>query len=160
MAILILLLVSLLSTACYSPDLRDCTVTCTGASECAASQVCTAEHFCAAPDVSCAMPPDAPLVPRDAPAGEDAPPIDALATGDLHVRIMDKGNIEVTGVGTCPEDCTYTVLLDMTLELRAIPGKDREFERWTSAACSGADETCILTPVDPVTEVSVKFRKD
>jgi len=154
MAILKLLLVSFLPTACYSPDLRDCTVTCTGASECAASQVCTADHFCAAPEVSCEMP---PMMMPDAPP---PPPIDAPPHGDLHAKIMDKGKIEITGVGTCSEDCTYTVELDVMLELHAIPGKDREFERWTSEACTGSSETCLLTPVDPVTEVSVKFRKD
>jgi len=165
MAILKLLLLSLIP-ACYSPDLRDCTVSCVGAADCAGGQVCSAEHYCAASGVSCQMqspPLDAPradmMSQLDAPP---PPPIDAPpppATGDLHVRIMDKGDVEVSGVGTCDHDCTYTVLLGGELELVAHPDKDHRFERW-SGACSGEDESCTLVPAQPLTEVSAKFRKD
>jgi hypothetical protein len=161
MAILKLLLLSLIP-ACYSPDLRDCTVSCVGAADCTGGQVCSAEHYCAASGVSCAMvapPLDAPradMMTLDAPPPIDAPP----ATGDLHVRIMDKGDVEVSGVGTCAHDCTYTVLLGGELELVAQPDKDHRFDRWTSEACSGQDATCILVPTQPLTEVSAKFRKD
>jgi hypothetical protein len=160
MAILKLLFVSLVPTACYSPQLRDCTVTCGSASECASDQVCTAAGFCAAPDATCAQlqpPPDAAAdaVVHDAPA--DAPP---AAHGLLHVRVMDKGQVNVTGVGTCDEDCMYVVVLDTALDARAVPGKDREFERWTSDTCSGQDETCTLTPSQAITQLAAKFRKD
>jgi len=163
MAILTLLLLSLIP-ACYSPDLRDCTVSCVGAADCAGGQVCSAEHYCAASGVSCAMqapPHDAPradmMMELDAPP---PPPIDAPpATGDLHVRIMDKGDVAVSGVATCDHDCTYTVLLGGELELVAQPGDGRRFERW-SGACDGDDVTCVLVPTQPLTEVSAKFRKD
>jgi hypothetical protein len=162
MAILKLLFVSLLPTACYSPELRDCTVTCGSANECAGDQVCTAAGFCAAPDTTCAQlqpptdaMPDAGVrdAPADAPA--DAPP----AHGLLHVRVMDKGSVNIAGVGTCDEDCMYVVVLDAALDARAVPGKDRVFERWTSETCSGQDETCTLTPSQAITQLSAKFRK-
>jgi len=166
MAILKLLTLSFV-TACYSPDLRDCTVSCIGAADCTGGQVCTAEHYCAASGVTCQT--TLPVV--DAPRADmmtmeiDAPPpppVDAPPpppSGDLHVRVMEKGEIEVTGIGTCHEDCTYTVLLGGALELVAKPGKDRELDRW-SGACSGTDPTCTLVPTQPVTEVSARFRKD
>lgn len=159
MALLKLIVLGLLP-ACYSPDLRDCTVSCIGAADCTGGQVCTADHYCAASGVSCAVMPlaDAPradmMMQLDAPLMIDAPP----PSGDLHVRVMDKGSVEVGGVGTCATDCTYTVLLGRTLELVATPGKDRELERW-SGACSGQDPTCTFVPSQPLTEVSAKFHK-
>ena len=160
MAILKLLFVTLLPTACYSPELRDCSVTCSSATECASDQVCTAAGFCAAPGVTCTLlqpPPDAgsDAAVHDAPA--DAPP---AAHGLLHVRVMDKGKVNVAGVGTCDEDCMYVVVLDTALDARAVPAEDRELERWTSDACSGQDETCTFTPSQPITQLSAKFRKE
>ena len=158
MAILKLLLLSLIP-ACYSPDLRDCTVSCVGAADCAGGQVCSAEHYCAASGVSCAVTPLADAPRADTMALDAPPPVDAPPpSGNLHVRIMDKGTVEVGGVGTCAMDCTYTVLLGGALELVARPGENRELERW-SGACAGADDTCTLVPVQPLTEVSAKFRK-
>ncbi|HSN28352.1 MAG TPA: hypothetical protein VLT45_18835, partial [Kofleriaceae bacterium] len=42
-----------LLAGCYSPDLRDCTVSCASSADCAGAQVCNASHLCAAQDVAC-----------------------------------------------------------------------------------------------------------
>jgi len=44
--------VAMLATACYDPELRDCTVTCHGKHDCAEGQVCGSDGYCAAPDVA------------------------------------------------------------------------------------------------------------
>jgi hypothetical protein len=71
-------------TACYQPELRDCTVQCSAPTDCAGDQVCRADGWCAMPTVKdCPMgggngngdadgdnsnvTPDAATAPHDAP---------------------------------------------------------------------------------------------
>lgn len=56
-----LLVVAIAAGGCYSPSLRDCTVSCANPTDCAGDQVCTSNGWCAAPEASCegVMAPDA-----------------------------------------------------------------------------------------------------
>jgi hypothetical protein len=56
--------------ACYHPDVRDCTVQCTAATDCTSGQMCR-QGLCAKPEVTCdgedaELAPDAPAVTADA----------------------------------------------------------------------------------------------
>ena len=44
--------VAIAAGACYEPELRDCTLSCTAAAECADGQVCGSDHFCASPEIA------------------------------------------------------------------------------------------------------------
>ena len=157
--------------ACYSPELRDCTVSCESRADCGTGQLCNGDHLCAAPTVaSCrgGVPIDA--APSDAVTDDDAPigpPIDAplplLAT--LVVSIQDKGSVTVTGFGTCDSDppsaghCMYQVPLGGTLQLVAVPHTDRMFDKWPTEACKDQPPTCTLVVTQATTQVAAKFRK-
>jgi hypothetical protein len=153
---------------CYSPDLRDCTVSCATSADCAGSQVCGADHFCSAaakagtcsrigPDAAiddddAALPGDAP---RDA-APADAPAPDAPAQGALELVVMGHGQL-VAGPHTCSSDCTYMVPL-APIDVQAIAAADQKFVGWTVGPCVGSlATTCTVTP--PAI-VSAKFHKD
>jgi len=148
-------------TACYSPELRDCTVSCAAAMDCAGGQVCGSDGFCASPEVAgrCAG--------TDGSVAADArvlPILDASLTGELRLKITGKGTLELVGLGTCdpeqhPDDCTYPVTLGVALTLHASPHSDHTFETWTSVACGGQGATCVTTPILPVTDIAAKFRK-
>jgi len=143
---------------CYSPQVRDCTVTCTGVSECAAGQVCGDDHFCAAPEVAGTCEAiDAGTTPPD-DARVDAPP-DALVRVTLHVHVQEKGKVAVTGVGICDQatggDCMYLVLRGAPLELTPIQ-VDKPFEKWTGGPCDGEPATCSITPTGNV-DVTARF---
>src|SRR5687768_11522870 len=97
--------------ACYEPELRDCTLSCTAAADCADGQVCGADHFCASPEIAgtCAtMPGGAGGTGRDAGVTDakmpdtrpDAPP-DAATHVLLAISIAGKGQVTVHGIGTC-----------------------------------------------------------
>ena len=149
---------------CYSPDLRDCTVSCATSDDCAGSQVCGTDHFCAVPAKAgtCAssMMADAGLPATDATAAGDAPPADAEqpdgpSLGALELVVMGHGQL-VAGSHICSMDCTFMVALD-PIEVVAVGSADQTFEKWTVGPCVGSQSTtCTATP--PVT-VGVKFHK-
>jgi len=150
---------------CYSPDLRDCTVTCATSADCAGSQVCGTDHFCAVPDKAgtCARAtmPDAAMpigdagLPGDAPAAVDAAQPDAPALGALELVVMGRGQL-VAGAHSCATDCTYMLPLD-PIDVVAVGDADQTFEKWTVGPCVGSQSTtCTVTP--PGT-VGVKFHK-
>ena len=117
-------------SSCYAPDLRDCTVTCSGASACSGGQICGADGYCAAPGVAGTC---------SAAHGVDAG-LDAAPRVVLHIQIMGNGRVDVTGAGTCssgngPGDC---------------------FDRWTTAVCTGQTSTCTFNAV-VATTVGAKF---
>lgn len=157
-------------SACYSPDVRDCSVTCASSADCAGAQICGADHFCAMPETAgtCARQqgmPDAGTAPdaaRDAditpPADAalpDAPP-DAPATGALHLKVGGHGQLVADG-HTCTMDCTFQVPL-VTIDVVAMGLGDQVLDKWTEGPCVGSQST-TCTVLAPVT-VGAKFHKD
>lgn len=158
--------------ACYSPELADCTVTCTDDTDCGGGQQCTRGR-CAGEGVSCdtvsanvpdagALPPDTAVQP-DAPtpdAPPDAPPQPPTTT--LRVRIEDNGRVTPSGYPVCTaddEECTYTVDAGQPITLTAVPNGNRVFERWEEA-CEGQPQICVVFPqAGTQTRVTAKFRK-
>ena len=170
---------------CYSPSLRDCTVSCESGAQCLGDQICGADGLCAAPDVAghCAMTggamPDAPVkIELDAGAASDAAtaldaaleapppaPPDAATTATLRVQIDGAGAVLVDGRGACTAaqdqhgDCSYEVPLGVAVTARALASQlDQRFVAWISATCQAAGATCTFTPTASVTIVA-KFDK-
>jgi hypothetical protein len=136
-------------SSCYAPDLRDCTVTCSGASACAGGQVCGPDGYCAAPGVAGMC---------GALNGVDAAS-DATPRVVLHIQIMGNGRVDVTGAGTCssasgPGDCLISVPKGM-VQLRAIV-VDKPFDLWTTAPCTGQTTTCVFD-ANIATTVGARF---
>lgn len=147
------LALALLAGGCYSPAVRDCTITCEAANDCGNGQVCGADHLCASPSIAgtCAQHPqdggvDAPALHDAAAPPRDAPPLDAAMHVDMHVKIDGAGKVVVDNVGTCDTtapshgDCHYSVLLGASVTLHAIE-TTMKFDKWTGS-CSGDSATC------------------
>ena len=141
-----LAMLTALLAGCYEPEAVDCTVECTGPSDCADGQVCGSDHFCAAPDV----------------AGM------CNTTGDpqsvsLIIAIEGHGKVSVEHVGSCDSDspsqgsCTFAVPPGAMQQLKAVEGGEREFISWTST-CTGSSATCAVTPVMALTQVGARFQ--
>jgi hypothetical protein len=170
------LAIACLGPGCYAPAVRDCTVSCGSAGDCATGQVCGADGMCASPAAAgqCARLapdagiPDAPAAPgRDAgapiDAPPDAPPRDAGPSVRLTVQIAGKGSVAIDGVGTCssqdpPKPCGFDVAAAAQLTLQAAGLDGDQFAMWTSLACAGQGARCTLTPIVPTT-VSARFAK-
>ncbi len=172
--------------ACYSPDFRDCSVTCAATTDCASGQVCGTDRLCAGPELAgrCASQvADAEIVdprPDGRPPSDARPPADASteppsdaprpdaavpAQGLLHVKVSGAGNVDVVGIGVCGAaaapnaECTYTVTLGVVLSLKATANPDATFDKWSTTACANQGPICSLTPVLPSTDVQAKFRE-
>jgi hypothetical protein len=157
---------------CYSPTLRDCAVACESPDDCAPSQVCGSDRWCASPELAgrclaMAMPDAAPRTDAApvADAAIDAPPQpDAPTTTQLVVQIAGgHGVVTIAGVGTCSDTapghmCSFTVLAGGPLSLTAMGTGEDEFDKWTSIACAAQGATCTLTPTPPTITVAAKFR--
>ena len=180
MAVLKLTLATLAATAaCYSPDLRDCVVTCASSSDCAGGQQCGADHFCASPARAghCAQPPDqdaglvvdAPIDARRPPPPPDARPDAAIDAGPsyvkLHVTIDGQGTVALDGGGSCSAGpmamggCILLAPADQPATLHAMPAAGQRFDRWTSMTCSGQGETCVFLATMDV-DIAARFRKE
>jgi hypothetical protein len=140
-------LIYVLLAGCYEPEAVDCTIECSAADQCADGQVCGPDHFCAAPDVAgtCAA------------MNSDEPQMVSLT-----IAIEGEGKVTVDGSGTCDSkgpsqgSCMFNVTAGVARQLKAMPGKDREFVSWT-ATCTGTSSTCAITPVMSLTQVGAKF---
>lgn len=161
-----------LVAGCYEPQLVDCTIRCSGPADCATGQVCGTDHFCAAPEIadhcsSVTATTDAGVIVDGASARPDArpdapPPPDAAPPhGVVHVKIEGgNGSVTVQGVGTCTDECTYSVLLGVPLTAHANAGDDYRFENWHGGACMGQQSAnCVFTTAASV-DVTAKFKKD
>jgi hypothetical protein len=141
-------LLCLALVGCYDPEAVDCTVSCSAANDCASGQVCGSDGFCASPSAAghCGGP------------DGGAPP----SIVSLRVSIAGHGKVTIDGVGVCDSDvahdgaCMFSVRAGTTLSLVAAAAGDRDFKEWTEG-CHGADVTCSLAPVMPLTQVSAKF---
>lgn len=163
---------------CYSPDLRDCTVSCASSADCAGAQVCSRDHFCAAAGTTCAsgQPVDAQLgegdaavdardghdagIPIDARVPVDAaPPIDAPPPAvDLHLHVDGHGSLTFVA-GSCSMDCDYQVIVGVPVQIVAAPANREQLDRWTQGPCTGSQNTtCTVTPTAPLT-VAARFKK-
>lgn len=149
--------------ACYSPSLRDCTVSCASASDCATGQVCGADGMCAAPAIAgrCRSLVDAGN--PDAPAHADAALADAARTVRLTVQIMGKGSVAIEGVGACSSqdpdkgNCMYDVAAGAPLTAQASPITVTDvFGAWGSVTCAGQGARCQFTPVT-ATMIAARF---
>ena len=180
MAVLRAALACSLLAACYSPEVRDCTVSCASPDDCAAGQMCGADGMCASPERAghCFAQPeivddagvadgdardgavDAPvMVDAAVDARPDAPP----PTVDLHVKISGRGRVVAPGIACDSEppdhgDCHFTVLAGATLTLFAWPHVGQSFDKWQGGPCAGQDASCTFTPSSSVT-AAVKFEK-
>jgi hypothetical protein len=148
---------------CYSPSLRDCTLSCGSPDDCAAGQVCGADGWCAAPAVAGRCPGLVDAGPRDAGPADASP--DAAMTILLRVQIDGKGSILVDGHGSCSSqgaqhgDCTFTVAARVALTAYAVAiPLGNTFTGWTSATCKDAPATCTFTPMVATTIVA-KFQQ-
>lgn len=117
-------LVVLACASCYRPELRDCTVSCTAATDCAAGQVCS-QNWCTAPQLAGTCGSDGPVDPDgfvdpDGPPGPDStvhtdgspdaepdapppPPPDASTGPDasalLNLLVHGRGRVTVQPIG-------------------------------------------------------------
>lgn len=151
MAILKLVVVMLvLVSGCYAPDIGDCAVSCTTDAECAGDQVCTPEGLCAGAMSAC-----------DENAAVDGGTTPRMI--DLRVTVMGDGRVAIDGVGECAragmgpmgEMCTMQVPAG-PMTITAVPD-DKPFERWTTLICAGQDATCHVT-LTINASVGAKFR--
>jgi hypothetical protein len=168
---------TLVVAACYGPELRDCAVSCASGADCAPGQVCGTDRWCAAPEVAgrCGLPDGGTSLTGDASIGGDgavpgdaatpvaAAPPDAPGPVILVIQIMGHGSVAIANVGSCNDhapghQCTFAVSGGVQRQLVATGAEGDEFDKWTSVACAGQDETCSLTPVLPSTTVSAKFK--
>jgi hypothetical protein len=139
-SLLILVSLGLLAAGCFSPDLRDCTVTCTGSDECGGDQVCGG-GFCRAADATCPA----------AGSGSSA------AKVALRVEVMGEGNVVAANLGTCSSSCTWMVAQGSRVQLDAMRIEDKDFEHWTTSNCTADDPSCVLT-LTTETFVGAKFK--
>lgn len=163
---------TLVASACYGPELRDCAVSCASTADCGPGQVCGDDRWCADPAIAgrCTLPDGGTTITRDASSGDaevadaspDAPP-DAPGSVSLVVQIMGHGSVAIANVGTCNDhapnhQCSFAVTAGVPRQLVATGTEGDEFDKWTSIACNGQGATCALTPVLPTTTVSAKFK--
>ena len=140
---------------CYSPEVRDCTVSCVSSHDCVKGQICGGDGLCAASEVAgrcaSALPDGGPS--HDAPPSSDATvTADAATTVSLHVHITGKGSVVVIGRGTCSSqdpqrgNCTYDIVVGVPQTVSAVDVQPRVgFSEWTSETCGGQGATCTFT---------------
>jgi len=156
-------------SGCYSPALRDCTVSCASPDDCAAGQICGGAGLCVAHDLAApcgassvdAGPRGDAAVMRDAPSGDAASP-DLVP---LDVQVTGKGSVVVDGKGTCSSEdpqrgnCTYRVAPGVALVVHAVGIQfNQVFAAWSSTTCSGAGATCSFTPT-AATTLAARFAR-
>jgi hypothetical protein len=173
-----------LLAGCYSPEVRDCTVTCASSADCAGAQVCNGDHFCAAQGTTCSSvaashdaalgdTPDASDAPVDAhrqPPADARPPVDAHPPIDarpidapppqvtLHLHVDGHGTLDF-GTFSCAMDCNYQVTPGLSITILAVPGNNQRLDRWTQGPCVNSQlSACTFTPTMNLT-VAAKFHK-
>jgi hypothetical protein len=162
-------LVAASAAGCYEPELRDCTLTCSEASDCAGGQVCGSDHFCAAPAIAgrcSSLPGDAGSNGRD--GGVDPPKMDARvdAPPDAPTHVTLTISIEGQGIGTCDEaapqngQCAFDVPINALVTVQAQSYSDWHFEKWTTVACITVPIASCTFYASVSTPVGVKFKKD
>lgn len=142
---------------CYSPEVRDCAVSCATPDDCTGGQICGRDRLCAMPARAghCASGPVDGGRRRDPDAASGR---DAAALVTLNVQVTGKGSVFVAGQGTCSSldaqhgECTYDIPLNVTQTAYAITIQPSErFSKWTSTTCSSDGERCMFIPVAATT---------
>ncbi len=145
-----LLLILAILSSCYAPEVRDCSVTCSGANQCAGGQVCGSDGFCAAPGVAGTC----------GPGGVDAG-VDASSRVMLHVKVEGSGRLDIVGSGMCggngPSDCMISVPKGPVVINAIATQSDEPFDQWTTSNCAGQSSTCTFTVTMPAL-VGAKFK--
>lgn len=89
--------------ACYEPQVRNCTLACSGPGQCAAGQTCTSDGYCAAPEISSCREYEATLdaaaVVTDAETAIDA-------SGNDNTVCLQGCSSGTCDSGVCVIDCT------------------------------------------------------
>jgi hypothetical protein len=150
-------LLCLVLAGCYSPDARNCTVTCAAANDCINGQVCGSDHFCAAPDIAghCSAV-DAAVRPADARHDAPADSDEGKDKVTLTLMIMGHGTVAVDSITSCSGNCMVKVPAGVMRTLTATPDDpDKPLQMWMNA-CSGAAPTCTLTPMADL-QIGAKF---
>jgi hypothetical protein len=143
-----LIALALVLGACYAPEVHDCVLACAADNDCVQGQVCTADHWCAAPALA------GGCVELSRDAGVDAP---GPGTIDLHIQIDGPGTVTITGGNTCDSTaCTFPIAKNVPAVLTAAPKGSHPFDRWTSTICTGQPAVCTFTPTADST-VAAKF---
>ena len=147
-------LLCLALAACYSPEERNCTVSCSAAADCIGGQVCGTDHFCAAPAVAghCSAV-DASVMPGD---GRHDAPVDAQEDVTLILAVMGHGTVAVDSITSCGGNCMVTVPIGVVRTLTATPDEDKHFEMWMDG-CTGTMPTCTITPTMDL-HIGAKFQ--
>jgi hypothetical protein len=173
--------VAALASGCYQPSLRDCTVTCTGADDCAGDQVCGSDGYCALPEMAgnCG---DAGGATADAPAAADADPAapDAAdgepdasipdaslpdAAGPpvtLKVRIQGLGRVVSEAYGiSCDNMCDYELPMGSVVTLSPVETTAGwTFRLWNTTPCAGQTPDCTLTLSEPEQTARARFQNN
>jgi hypothetical protein len=175
------------SSACYTPELRDCTLACSTASDCADGQACGADGFCAGPELAGRCPTHGT---RDASVGAtgdagggggsggtdgggggtlvdagvtpDAPP-DAATHGVLTITIGGHGRVIVQNIGACEYEaapCQFSVPLNQDVILAGFPSNDWKFDKWNAGPCNGRETSVCTFQPSLVMAAGAKFQKD
>jgi hypothetical protein len=95
------------SAGCYNPEVRDCTVRCSAATDCTGGQVCRSDGYCAMPDVKeCKTGND----------GSDITVVDAALNADAPDQSRCQQNCTKGSCvdGVCVIDCSATGSCDET----------------------------------------------
>jgi hypothetical protein len=150
MALLKLLVVMMvLVSGCYAPEVSECNVTCTADSECAGGLVCTPQGLCGGTASAC---------------DENNATDGGARMIQLRVAVMGEGKVAIGGGPECiPDDdggpmgdtCTLMVPAG-PLVIEAIVD-EKPFERWTSIVCAGQPARCEVT-LQLDANVTAKFR--
>jgi len=159
--------------SCYSPELRDCAVSCATSAECAPQQVCGSDRMCASAELAgrCAGANDTTDAGVDSmidspPSIVDAAlPVDAPAQLWLRIEIHDHGQVTVAGIGSCPftapnHICTFAMAPAELATLTAEPDDGYRFDKWETGPCVGQNEICTFTPMLLLTDIKAKFRRE
>jgi len=154
--------VAALLAGCYQPTLRDCTVTCAAADDCAGDQICGPDGYCALPEVagSCgdggeldAAADADPTAPDADPSRPDAAIPDAGTAPDasgplvlLKVRIIGTGRVVSDALDiSCDVSCNYNLPMGTVVTLSpVVTDQASQFSSWTQA-CAGQTPDCTLT---------------
>jgi hypothetical protein len=149
---------------CYSPDVRECALSCETSADCAAGQVCSAAKMCASPSVACGsdgevvdagIVHDAPAKHTDAAIAVDAPIVPVVT---ITVMVMGMGTITLDGAPCTTGMCVLDVPANEPATAVATGEGDQTFQSWTSMTCKNEPATCTFTPTT-ATNIAAMFMK-